>query len=439
MLKVIFGPDAFNPVYRPYYAVQTRTLHLYGGGGSGKSVFAAQKILARMAEEPGHSIPLIRKVARTVRRSQFAELVKLIDNWALGGLFHVRQTDMEIVCQSHKGIIFALGMDDSEKIKSLSNPTSTWLEEPTELTEEDFNQIDLRLRGFVPKLPDGTDGYFQHLMTYNPIHYQHWIRDRWHKKPQVELSDGRGFMGEEFTLLKTTYLDNRFVGAQYRQVMDNLRQVDEVTWRIYALGEWAVPEDLVYSNWASIDALPSSYDETFCGLDFGFNNPTALVQVFVKDREIYLWLRLYESGLTNADLIDRLPELGIPRSAPLYCDAAEPNRIEEISRAGWNALPADKSVKPGIDYLKRYRQHWYKSPEAEKEISTYAWKKDRHGNILEEPVKFQDHAMDGTRYAVFTHGTRHWASPGQAQLVLPDLSHFHQTKKTRSITNGYYR
>jgi len=37
-----------------------------------------------------------------------------------------------------------------------------------------------------------------------------------------------------------------------------------------------------------------------------------------------------------------------------------------------------------------------------KEIQTYSWRTDRQGNILEQPVKFNDHAMDAIRYAVYT-------------------------------------
>jgi len=96
-------------------------------------------------------------------------------------------------------------------------------------------------------------------------------------------------------------------------------------------------------------------------------------------------------------------ELNISKSIPIYADSAEPNRIEEIASAGYNIYPADKSVKDGIDYVKRKKKHIHReSHNLIKELKFYKWKTDRNGNIEDEPVKFNDHGCDALRYGCYT-------------------------------------
>jgi phage terminase large subunit len=111
---------------------------------------------------------------------------------------------------------------------------------------------------------------------------------------------------------------------------------------------------------------------------------------------------LYESGLTNSELIERLKLFGIGRRT-IYADSAEPARIKEIYRAGFDIRPANKSVPDGIDCMKRRPMFIRKEcPNTIKEIQGYVWKKDKNGNLLDEPVKFNDHAMDAARYAILS-------------------------------------
>ena len=88
----------------------------------------------------------------------------------------------------------------------------------------------------------------------------------------------------------------------------------------------------------------------------------------------------------------------------MYADSAEPDRIKEILLAGFNVHPALKDVKAGIMSVKNRALSIVKSSlNLVKEIQSYVWKTDMNGNILEEPVKFNDHLADALRYAVHTH------------------------------------
>ena len=108
--------------------------------------------------------------------------------------------------------------------------------------------------------------------------------------------------------------------------------------------------------------------------------------------------------MTNADLIRRLGELIEDKNKPIYADSAEPNRIQEITNNGFNCHPSDKSVKDGIDFVKRKKLHIHQdSEDLLKEIKGYKWKEDKDGNVLEDPLKFNDHLLDALRYALYTY------------------------------------
>jgi len=371
-----------NPVYKKLLANKNRYLHLYGGAGSGKSVFAAQKILTRCINEKKHKILLVRKVARTIRHSQFSLLKTLIINSELGRYFKINEADLRMTFNPNGNEFISAGLDDREKLKSIFGITAIWVEEATELDYRDFSQLDLRLRG-------RTKFYKQVILTYNPVNAHHWLNTKHFK--------------DEFKF-RTTFNDNKYIDEQYINVLKNLKEQDEEYYNIYALGEWGVLKNIIYKPFEVVNSYPTEYDEVIYGLDFGYNNQTALVEINIKDNIFYLMELIYECGLTNSDLIKRMKDLNIKKGSNIYCDSAEANRIEELKRAGFNVFQADKSVKDGIDYMKTCKI--ISNPDntgINKEVLSYSYKQDKDGKMFDEPVKFNDHAMDAIRYAIYTH------------------------------------
>ena len=85
-----------NPAYYPLFWDKNRYLVLFGGAGGGKSYFVAEKKLIRTMAEPGHRILIVRKVARTLRRSVFQLFKDYIFRWGVNNLFTINKSDMDI-------------------------------------------------------------------------------------------------------------------------------------------------------------------------------------------------------------------------------------------------------------------------------------------------------------------------------------------------------
>jgi phage terminase large subunit len=182
---------------------------------------------------------------------------------------------------------------------------------------------------------------------------------------------------------------------------------DETAKLIYRFGIWATPKGQIY-KWPTDSAAPYNPDEIIYGLDFGYSvNPSALVRVYRKADEFYVEDVVYEAKLTNQDLGRKMGNENVARLDYVYADSAEPKSIDEINSMGFNIIPSQKgadSVRAGIDFLRSRKIFIVKgSSNIIKEVSTYKWKEDKDGNTLPEPQKFNDHALDAIRYAIFTH------------------------------------
>ena len=279
--------------------------------------------------------------------------------------------------------MFFVPLDDPEKLKSFEKINYIWGEEFTENTWDDFLQLGLRCRG------ENKNGKNQLYFSFNPVDELSFLKAITDNPP------------DNTAVQHSTYKDNPFLDADNREYIESLKTQDLTYWKIYGQGTWASPENIIYKNWDIVDEFPEC-DKVGYGLDFGFNNATALVKIGERDQEIYIDETLYESGLTNTDLITRMNDLIKNKNDEIIADCAEPQRIEEIDNAGYNVFPCIKgkgSVKIGIDRVKRKKLHITKrSVNIIKEIKGYKWKEDRHGHVLDEPVPFRDHSMDAIRY-----------------------------------------
>jgi len=204
--------------------------------------------------------------------------------------------------------------------------------------------------------------------------------------------------------------------AQVREIL-RLKEQDPNMWRIYGEGLIGIKQERIFPNFQIINEWPDRFQEVIYGLDFGYNHPTVLTENGIQGDKLYIRDLIYESGLTNSQLIEKLKALNLSRNKYIFADSSEPARIKEIFQAGFNIHEAKKgqgSIKKSIDDMLRYSLHIYKeSPNVIKEYRAYSWKVDKNGQKLDEPVEFMDDAIAATRYAVHSYPR----STGQAHAV----------------------
>jgi len=382
-MELTTGKFPFNPRFHEFLKENRDKfiLLLHGGAGSGKSVAICQDIIYRSLTERDIRTLVLRKTGPSLRISTFQMLLDLLDEYGLP--YYVNRTDMTLRIRNN--IIWCRGLDEERKKKSV-NINYAYLEEATEFTYSEFLQIKLRARR-------QNDSQNQIYLSFNPVDAFSWVNIA-----------GLQHLRPNMAAMHSTYHDNvRFLPSEYVEELESLKDQDENYYKIYTLGLFGELKNRVYTKY-SIGSHPSfEWDETIYGLDFGFNNPTAMGEISIRDGEYYLRELLYRKRMTNQDLIDLLPRL-LPDDACIYADSAEPARIEEIRRKGYDVHPSDKSVKDGIDFVKRQKLHVDEgSSNWIAELRGYKYKEDRDGNVLDEPVKFRDHLMDAMRYAIYTH------------------------------------
>ena len=368
-------------IYRFLQQARAKEVVVYGGAGSGKSYTVAQfLIIDKLLSQRNKYLLIARKYNPSLRLTSYRLVLDVLNKLNVPYLEHKVDQTIEL---PRRNVIFFRGIDQPEKIKS-AEFNYIWMEEATEFEYGDYLQLKLRLRR-------ATETKNQMFLTYNSL-------DGWTKKQFYDRVDS------DVEVLHTWYVDNPFLDEEYVQTLEKLIEQDEAFYRIYALGEYAEIKNKIYSNYTITNEMPASFDEVIYGLDFGYNNPTACLRIGIKDNNIYILDELYERYKTNQELIEMLRDFVTEPNAPIYCDSAEPQRIQELIQAGYYAMPSDKSVKDGIDFIKRHKIYITENcANTIKEIESYKWREDKEGNLLEEPVKFMDHTMDALRYAVYTH------------------------------------
>lgn len=383
-----------NEAYKPLYQTPPRIIRLHGGAGSGKSIAWAQWCIIQALQNPLHRIFVFRKVARTVRDSVFSTFVDLLRDMGMLWAWNVNKSTYTITSPDGVKIICG-GMDDPEKVKSIKDPTIIVMEEATEFTKKDFQQLNLRLR---------KEGVPNHLvLAYNPISKANWI--------YKDFDQDNIHAGQEMCI-RTTYKDNlTFLPNEYVAELERLAATDENYHKVYARGEWGdIVEGLIYPNYVKIDDFPADLVNTdIYGIDFGFVDPYAWVRVGVREKDVYIDEIFYGSGYVNSKVAEAVRERGVKGSDLAYADSAKPGDIQDLYSMGFRGIRQAKkgqgSLSSGIKKVLGYNLHVTKrSSNVQSELDQYCWAKDRDGEPIEgKPIDDHNHALDAVRYALYTH------------------------------------
>lgn len=306
----------------------------------------------------------------------------------------VSESNFQITLPNGCVFIFK-GMDDSEKLKSISGLDDVFLEEATELTLDDFSQINLRLRSKKP--------HNQITLCFNPVSKSNWIYKRFFEgEPNLD----------NVTILHTTYKDNKFLPQSYIDSLNEMLDSNATYYKIYALGQFASLGKLIFTDWEKkefdhFDLLKEGMHARF-GLDFGFSaDPTAFIAFLVDrpNKTLYFFDELYQKAMVNDDIADWLLDRGYAKEH-ITADSSEPKSIMELKRSGIRrikpALKGNDSVSWGINFAQGWK--FVVHPRCVnfiEELENYEYKKDKKTNeYLNKPHDDFNHLMDAMRYGL---------------------------------------
>lgn len=395
-MKIKVHTNIFCPVYRPHLAPDGhRILVFYGGAGSGKSFFVSQRLVYK-ALRSRRKILVLRKVNRTTKASTFQLLLDTLEQFGIRDRCSINRTDFTITLPNGS-MFLCMGLDDPEKIKSITGLTDAWLEEATEFTLDDFSQVNLRIRD-----PHAEDQ--EVILSFNPVSKANWCYLQFFAE-NPELDEFR----KTVKIVHTNYLDNPFLPQEYVQALLLMKATNEVYYKIYALGEFGSLDKLVYNNWQKMDFDPMTIKgQLLCGLDFGYtNDPTRFVAstLVEAERRIYVFKEWGGTGFLNDQIADQIKNMGFAKSL-IMADSAEQKSIEEIKRKGIARIkPCVKgqgSVLQGIQKLQQYEIIVHPSCVGViEELQNYSWKKDKATNeYINEPIDDFNHSLDALRYSL---------------------------------------
>ena len=352
-----------------------------GGTSSGKTVCILQVLAIRAIQEPDSIITVVGQDIPNLKRGALRDFQLYVLNDPIISEQVSSYNKSERIYTFKSGSIIEFESYDNEQDARNGKRQYLFVNEAQGISYEIYKQLQLRTTK-------------QTFLDYNPS-AEFWVHEKVLTLPDAERK-----------LLISDYRHNPFCPDSIVRNIEALKDQDFELWKVYGRGMTGKIEGLIYTNWHLCDAIPSDL-ERVKGLDFGFNHPTALLDVAVdeQNKTIYVDELVYESGLIPQELIELMTT--VTPTDTIYADAARPDTIEEIYRAGFNIHKADKSVWDGIQKVKSYKifitRH---SQNVLKEIRSYKWKVDKNGKSLEEPVKFLDDAMDAMRYAVWNYTTK---------------------------------
>jgi len=373
-----------------------RISSLRGGTRSGKTYNALCYWVYRLGNERGKTLTVARQTMPALRASAMRDFFEILDRAGVYDPAAHNKTSNEY--HLNDNLVEFIGLNESMRVRGRKRDY-LFLNEANECEVEAFRQLAFRTADKI-------------VLDYNPSEAFSWIYD------DVETRD-------DCDLLVTNYVDNPFLEQSLVGEIERLRDADEEYWKVYGLGQIARGNTRVFTHWRPVSESEYPYNkgEAVYGLDFGYNNPTALVEVRLYDAALYWREMLYETRLTTADLIAQLRTFQELSRVRIVADSAEPKTIEEISRAGFRIEPAEKgpdSIITTINFVKSKPLYILTSGvNIMREIKRYSFKTDKQGKVTDEVVPFDNHAMDAGRY-----GSRAFAIPVRDRYSEEDVQSY---------------
>ena len=422
-------PSLIGKGYKSFWNFTGRYRCLKGGRGSKKSTTASfwypynmMKFYHQYGLKPNTLV--IRRYYNTHKDSTYAQLKWAINQLGVSHLWKCTKSPLELIYKPSGQRIMFRGLDDPQSITSITVEDGylcwVWWEEAFQCTnEDDFNKVDMSIRGEIP-----APLFKQHTLTLNP-----WTDKIWIKKRFFDKVGSSGISDDGMIMALTRNYDcNEFLGEDDRAIFEWMKENNPRRFAIEGRGEWGIAEGLVYENWTEldfdIDALRNQCDQygthrfrEYFGMDFGYtNDPTAFIALLASEKEkvIYIFDEIYRTRMKNQDIYDTITYKGY-KNEIITADNEDPKSIDELKDLGLNRIRAAEkgrgSVKAGIQKLQDYKIYVHpRCTNTIVELSNYIWAPDKDtGKPTTEPADEYNHLMDALRYATEKLGSMNFS------------------------------
>lgn len=422
-------PSLIGKGYKSFWNFTGRYRCLKGGRGSKKSTTASfwypynmMKFYHQYGLKPNTLV--IRRYYNTHKDSTYAQLKWAINQLGVSHLWKCTKSPLELIYKPSGQRIMFRGLDDPQSITSITVEDGylcwVWWEEAFQCTnEDDFNKVDMSIRGEIP-----APLFKQHTLTLNP-----WTDKIWIKKRFFDKVGSSGISDDGMIMALTRNYDcNEFLGDDDRAIFEWMRENNPRRFAIEGRGEWGIAEGPIYENWIEldfdIDILRNQCDQygthrfrEYFGMDFGYtNDPTAFIALLASEKEkvIYIFDEIYRTRMKNQDICDTITYKGY-KNEIITADNEDPKTIDELKDLGLNRIRAAEkgrgSVKAGIQKLQDYKIYVHpRCTNTIVELSNYIWAPDKEtGKPTTEPVDEYNHLMDALRYATEKLGSMNFS------------------------------
>lgn len=321
----------------------------------------------------------VRKYSTTLDATVIRDFEEELDKQQLYG--SVKHNKTKRTYQYQDRMVEFFGADDEKKLRGAKRNI---------LYCNEANELEFKTQ-FFQLLIRTEDDIF---IDFNPDDENVWINTELEQKRLHDMKD--------VEVIVSTYKDNTFLPESLIKEIEYLEKTDPEFWKIYGLGEYGKIFGLIFPDYNVVESIPK--DATFIanGGDFGFtNDPTAILEVYKQNGELWINELVYERKLTNPDIAKRLKDLNKDRTETIF-DSAEPKSIAELQNLGIYVEGAEKgkgSINNSIDILKRYKLNiTANSTNLIREFRTYKWLLDKSANGINKPVDYNNHLIDALRY-----------------------------------------
>jgi phage terminase large subunit len=353
---------------------------IQGGTSAGKTFGILPIIIDYATKNPNTEISIVAESFPHLRRGAIKDFKKIMYETGRWIDDHWRTTDSTYIFANRSSIEF-FSADNDSKLRGARRDI-LYMNEANNMTFHAYTELASRTKQKV-------------YLDWNPV-APFWFHEDLINDNDVEM-------------LIIDYRDNEACPESALNFILKAKEkaINSTFWHnwynVYGLGQIGSLQGIVFENWKQCDDIPTDAEFIAYGMDWGFtNDPTTLTAVYRYNSALYLKELIYETGLTNSDIIKRLKELNVTPYQMIVADSAEPKSIEDLRRAGFRIEGAKKgadSIRNSIDTLLQYELYITKdSLNGIKEARSYKWAVDKEGNKLNMPIDDFNHFWDSVRY-----------------------------------------